>query len=131
MELSTNVTTDSLDFKTKFFYGFIDDTYSDWNPDFGDFSGKDEDTRSVSAESAITTQANEANQLTPENVKLLERKENHPVYLMVRITDYTPEIRDSDNLLLHILLKQIFTIHRYGIIKLMNIKKCCIGLSIL
>jgi len=84
MELSNNVTTDSIDFKAKLFYGFIDDTYSDWNPDPGDFSGKDEDSKSNS-ESTIAPQPNDANELTPENIKLLERKENHPIYLMVRI----------------------------------------------
>ena len=92
MNLPNNVTTDDPEYKVKFFYEFIDDTYSNWDPDAwegvdtGSENNQDEDdTKSlVSNATSLPQNQSDANVLTPENKKLLQMKENHPLYLMVR-----------------------------------------------
>ena len=87
MNLPENVTTDDPEYKVKLFFEFIDDTYSDWDPDYtegGDMGTKDDDTRSlVSTANSLPQNQSDANALTPENKKLLQMKANHPLYLMV------------------------------------------------
>lgn len=93
MSLSNNVTTDDPEYKVKFFYEFIDDTYSNWDPDSlegttdmgnGNNNNDDDDTKSlVSNVASLPQSQSDANVLTPENKKLLQMKDNHPLYLMV------------------------------------------------
>ena len=91
MSLSDNVTSDDPEYKVKFFYEFIDDTYSNWDPDSWegadtaiDNNKDDDDTKSlVSNATSLPQNQSDANVLTPENKKLLQMKENHPLYLMV------------------------------------------------
>ncbi|XP_066929827.1 transient receptor potential cation channel subfamily A member 1 homolog isoform X2 [Clytia hemisphaerica] len=89
MDLTNTVTPDDPDYKVKFFYEFIDDTFCDWNPDFMDsqyLGHKDEDTRSIASQTTTTSLLKDAdaNQLTRKNQHLLQLKENHPIYLMCK-----------------------------------------------
>ena len=84
MELKDTVPIDSDMYKVKFYYEFIDDIYCDWDKDFDELKTA-EDAKSMAGVSLSSSVENEndANALKPEVVQLLERKDNHPIYLMV------------------------------------------------
>lgn len=86
MKLSSHIPQDHPDFKVQFFYELLDDTYLDWSAD-----NEDDDVKSMNSKtskdsflSTTTTGFEDANKLTPKIIKLLEKKENHPLSIMVR-----------------------------------------------
>lgn len=79
MKLTTHLPPDSFDYKVQFYYDLLDDTYSDWTNDGDEL---EEDQKSI-VTTGSTVEGDNVNKLTGEVQKLMERKSNHPLCMMV------------------------------------------------
>ena len=81
MKRSTYLPNDSEEYKVQFFYDLVDDTYSNWSHD--DIDEESKSVNTTASKVTVTSEQEDVNKLTPEIIRLMEKKETHPLSIMV------------------------------------------------
>ena len=81
MKRSTYLPNDSEEYKVQFFYDLVDDTYSNWSHD--DIDEESQSVNTTASKVTVTSEQEDVNKLTPEIIRLMEKKETHPLSIMV------------------------------------------------